>query len=237
MCRHRKVDCRLCSTAIRPAANSEAFVNRTRVDYVRQIEIIELEFGDFPIKALAARETRGLFMEWRDRLALKSIRQATTLDRTRARPVVGKESGQDHRQSMRERRPTLQRHPCRLYLGARRRRGIPEECSRASSSAIAAGSLDWAAPGRPLASHVVGLRRDAHSSAAIKERTPGGASYRSRKGTGWRATQSGTRRGRQAQAEPDHPANVGGAPMDAGWIPRLVAQGFHEGWDQRSDLQ
>jgi integrase len=51
-------------------------VNRTRVDYVRQIEIIELEFGDFPIKALAARETRGLFMEWRDGLALKSIRQA-----------------------------------------------------------------------------------------------------------------------------------------------------------------
>jgi integrase len=50
--------------------------DRTRVDYVRQIEIIELEFGDFPIKALAARETRGVFMEWRDRLALKSIRQA-----------------------------------------------------------------------------------------------------------------------------------------------------------------
>ena len=42
----------------------------------RQIKIIEKEFGDFPLKALAARETRGVFMDWRDRLALKSVRQA-----------------------------------------------------------------------------------------------------------------------------------------------------------------
>ena len=49
---------------------------RTRADYIRQIEIIEKEFGDFPLKALAARETRGVFMDWRDRLALKSVRQA-----------------------------------------------------------------------------------------------------------------------------------------------------------------
>jgi integrase len=49
---------------------------RTRADYIRQIKIIELAFGDFPIKALAARETRGEFMDWRDKLALKSVRQA-----------------------------------------------------------------------------------------------------------------------------------------------------------------
>lgn len=49
---------------------------RTRRDYVQQIKIIEKEFGDFPLKALAARETRGDFMDWRDRLALKSVRQA-----------------------------------------------------------------------------------------------------------------------------------------------------------------
>jgi integrase len=49
---------------------------RTREDYIRQIKIIEKEFGDFPLRALAARETRGVFMDWRDRLALKSVRQA-----------------------------------------------------------------------------------------------------------------------------------------------------------------
>ena len=49
---------------------------RTRSDYIRQIKIIESEFSDFPLKALAARETRGVFLDWRDRLALKSTRQA-----------------------------------------------------------------------------------------------------------------------------------------------------------------
>ena len=49
---------------------------RTRADYIKQIKLIEREFGDFPIKALAARETRGVFLDWRDKLALKSARQA-----------------------------------------------------------------------------------------------------------------------------------------------------------------
>ncbi len=50
--------------------------DRTRDDYVRQIKIIEVEFGDFPLSALTDRRTRGLFMAWRDRLATKSRRQA-----------------------------------------------------------------------------------------------------------------------------------------------------------------
>ena len=49
---------------------------RSRADYIKQIKIIEAEFGDFPLKALTARETRGVFMDWRDRLALRSRRQA-----------------------------------------------------------------------------------------------------------------------------------------------------------------
>jgi integrase len=49
---------------------------RTRADYIRNIKLIEQEFGDFPIKALSARETRGVFLDWRDKLALKSTRQA-----------------------------------------------------------------------------------------------------------------------------------------------------------------
>ena len=49
---------------------------RTKADYIKQIKFIEQEFGDFPQKALEARETRGVFMDWRDKLALKSLRQA-----------------------------------------------------------------------------------------------------------------------------------------------------------------
>ena len=49
---------------------------RTRLDYVVQIRLIEKEFGDFPLSALTDRRTRGVFMAWRDRLALASRRQA-----------------------------------------------------------------------------------------------------------------------------------------------------------------
>jgi integrase len=49
---------------------------RTREDYVRQIKIIEKEYSDFPLKAMAASKTRGEFLDWRDRIALKSVRQA-----------------------------------------------------------------------------------------------------------------------------------------------------------------
>jgi integrase len=49
---------------------------RTRSDYIKQIRLIEADFSDFPIKALAARESRGVFMDWRDKLAIKSSRQA-----------------------------------------------------------------------------------------------------------------------------------------------------------------
>jgi integrase len=49
---------------------------RTRLDYKRQFEKIENEFGDFPLAALADRRTRGEFLAWRDRLAVRSPRQA-----------------------------------------------------------------------------------------------------------------------------------------------------------------
>ncbi|MBL0405486.1 tyrosine-type recombinase/integrase [Microvirga aerilata] len=49
---------------------------RTKRDYVRHIEAIEKEFGDFPLKAMTAKRTRGVFMDWRDRLAERSSRQS-----------------------------------------------------------------------------------------------------------------------------------------------------------------
>jgi hypothetical protein len=50
--------------------------NRTRADYVKQIKLIEFEFGDMPLNALAARGARAEFMSWRDRVATRSRRQA-----------------------------------------------------------------------------------------------------------------------------------------------------------------
>jgi integrase len=49
---------------------------RTRSDYIKQIAKIEQRFGDAPQKALADPRTRGIFLDWRDELALKSKRQA-----------------------------------------------------------------------------------------------------------------------------------------------------------------
>jgi integrase len=49
---------------------------RSRADYVSKIKLIEKKFGDFPLSGLTDRRARGIFMEWRDKLALKSRRQA-----------------------------------------------------------------------------------------------------------------------------------------------------------------
>ncbi|MCF3642904.1 tyrosine-type recombinase/integrase [Rhizobium sp. TRM95111] len=49
---------------------------RTRKDYVKLIKAIERDFDDFPLSALSDRRTRGLFLEWRDRRAKASRRQA-----------------------------------------------------------------------------------------------------------------------------------------------------------------
>ena len=50
--------------------------DRTKHDYIQQIKRIERDLGDFPIAALTDRRTRGVFMKWRDKLALSSRRQA-----------------------------------------------------------------------------------------------------------------------------------------------------------------
>jgi hypothetical protein len=51
--------------------------DRTREDYARIVQKeIEPAFADFPLSALTDRRTRAIFMGWRDRLALRSRRQA-----------------------------------------------------------------------------------------------------------------------------------------------------------------
>ena len=49
---------------------------RSRADYIGKIKLIEKSFGDFPLAALADKRTRGIFKEWRERLAVSSRRQA-----------------------------------------------------------------------------------------------------------------------------------------------------------------
>jgi integrase len=50
--------------------------DRTRTDYIKQIKLIEVAFGDMPLAALSARGARAEFMAWRDKLATRSRRQA-----------------------------------------------------------------------------------------------------------------------------------------------------------------
>jgi len=50
--------------------------DRTREDYSKFISRIERDFGIFPLAALPERRTRGLFLDWRDRLPGQSRRQA-----------------------------------------------------------------------------------------------------------------------------------------------------------------
>jgi integrase len=47
----------------------------TRRSYVALIKRIESKFGDFPLSALTDRRTRGVFLAWRDKLAVDSGRR------------------------------------------------------------------------------------------------------------------------------------------------------------------
>jgi integrase len=54
----------------------KSLAERSRADYTRMIKIIEREFADFPLSAMADKRTRGIFKAWRERLAIASRRQA-----------------------------------------------------------------------------------------------------------------------------------------------------------------
>jgi hypothetical protein len=44
---------------------------RTKLDYLRQIKVIEREFADFPLSAMTDTRTRGIFKAWRERTAVR----------------------------------------------------------------------------------------------------------------------------------------------------------------------
>ena len=62
--------------AYQASAEFAGLRDRTRADYVKQIKLIEVAFGDLPLSALTARGARAEFMAWRDQLAIHSRRQA-----------------------------------------------------------------------------------------------------------------------------------------------------------------
>ena len=55
--------------------NFRQLAKSTRKSYIALIRRIEAKFGSFPLSALTDRRTRGVFMAWRDRLAIDSGRR------------------------------------------------------------------------------------------------------------------------------------------------------------------
>jgi hypothetical protein len=49
---------------------------RTQADYRKLFRLIDRDLGDFPLEALSDPAARGVFKDWRDKLAEQSLRQA-----------------------------------------------------------------------------------------------------------------------------------------------------------------
>src|SRR6516225_12040256 len=85
---------------------------RTQRDYIKQIKRIEKAFGDFPIKALDDPRATSVFLEWRDKLAQTSLRQADYAYSTLSRIL-----------SWAQKRRLITENPCakggKLYHGSR----------------------------------------------------------------------------------------------------------------------
>ena len=63
-------------TAYQKSPDFTSLADATRKGYVRRIRQIEAAFGDLPIRALANPAVRGVMLEWRDGIAMKSPREA-----------------------------------------------------------------------------------------------------------------------------------------------------------------
>ena len=92
---------------------NDEIVERTKADYRKHIAAIEKEFGDLPLAALEDKRTRGIFKQWRAKLAKSSMRQADYAWVVLARVLsVAKDHGK------------IGTNPCekggRLYRGSRR---------------------------------------------------------------------------------------------------------------------
>jgi hypothetical protein len=107
---------------------------RTRADYVKQIAKIEQRFGDMPNKALADPRTRGVFLDWRDELALQSKRQADYAWQVLARVLAwAKDRGKITGSRARSLLSAEDRRRCRMIQA---RLGPPRGCSPSLSATV-----------------------------------------------------------------------------------------------------
>lgn len=74
--RHRKETLRWVIDDYLGSADFKTLSDRSRKDYAVHARHIDAEFGDMPVKLLQDRRARGEFLAWRDRLAVKSRRNA-----------------------------------------------------------------------------------------------------------------------------------------------------------------
>ena len=117
------------------------------------------------------KRTRGIFMEWRDRLALKSRRQADYAWTVLARVLRSKDRGKSP--SIRVNAGAyLQRIAIRECLECRAGSGVPQIGANTLAFATVARPLDRATPRRSSAIAVVCLQRNTNQVAAVQDWCP-----------------------------------------------------------------
>jgi integrase len=198
---------------------------RTRRDYAGLIRLIEAKFGDFPLAALSDRRTRGIFLEWRDNLAVTSRRQADYAWTVLARVL----SWALHRR-------LIDQNPCekggRLYRGSRAEKiwtsddealflaRAPDHLHLPLLLALWTGQrqgdllrlawVDYDGTHIRLTQRKSGLRK-------VRVVIPVGAPLKA----ALKAT---------PKRSPLILTNLDGKPMDAGWLQVLMAQSLHGSW-------
>jgi hypothetical protein len=131
---------------------------RTRADYIKHIKAIEKEYGNFPLSGLTDRRARGMFMAWRDKLALRSRRQADYTWQVLALILAwGLDRGLILANPCARWWPTVPRQSRRQDLDGGRPGSISQIGSRTFASAGLAGAVDRPTARRSVAAFLVCL--------------------------------------------------------------------------------
>ena len=194
---------------------------RTKDDYRKHIAAIEKEFGDLPLAALDDRRTRGVFKDWRDKLAKKSRRQADYwLGRARPGALGGQGPRQDRHQPLREGRPALRRLQARCGVDLRGRGAVYLAVAPAHLYLpLLLGAWTGQREGDLLRLPMDGLRRQARQAAAVQDRCARRSSPSSA-----RSRRRSTPRSKEKRDSVLILNNSRGQAVDRGRLPVLVLQ-------------
>jgi hypothetical protein len=191
--------------------------DRTRADYRKITHRIVSEFGDMPIKVVEDRRTRGVFLEWRDRLAKQSKRQADYAFAVLALILAWAKN-----------RGAIDSNPCeragKVYSAARADKVWREDDeatllkTAAHGLALAFHLAVWTGQrqGESAGAPVDRIRRRRDSAAAGQDRA---ASHDPHRCSVARAAR------RRASTRVDNPDDAGGVDMDGGRLQRVMAKG------------